>query len=873
MFHYGRSPMKNRLTAAVAALLIVGSQYAEAQRLPATVVPSHYDLTLDVDLARASFTGEETIRVEVKSPTADITLNAAEIRFDTVTVEAAGGEQRATVAANDAAEQATFHVERPLQPGPATIKIKYTGTLNEQLRGLYLSRANNRRYAVSQLEATDARRMFPCFDEPAMKATFSLTAIVDAADHAISNGAVLSDTPGPARGKHTIKFDTTPRMSTYLVALAVGDFVCRQGSADGTPIRVCATPDKQPLTGYALEAAQQNLRFYNAWYAIKYPFKKLDIVAVPDFSAGAMENTAAIFYRETLLLADPKSAPERTKKVIAEVLAHEMAHQWFGDVVTMQWWDDLWLNEGFANWMETKPLKAWSSGWHSELDEVIANQDALRLDALSSTRPVRTKAETPEEINELFDAIAYNKGAAVLRMVEGYVGAEPFRAGVNAYLQKFQYGNARAEDFWTVMAQTTGKPVDKVMESFVDHPGAPLLSLSLQCAGGGATIQMAQERYRQLAQKPVSDERWDIPACVRLPDRSGQCDSLADRAGTMPLSTCPAWVHGNEDGLGYYRVGYPPEVVRALAAHVTMITPAERLSLIADEIALVRAGKHDVTVALDLASGMADERQETVVGAVVGMLGQFDEELTTPQSRTKYRQWVSSLFGAAFAELGWSGPASEPSARKVLRAEVLGALGGIAHDPQVLARARALVEQGLQRRASIDPELRDTVVNLAAIGGNQALYDRFLAASKAAVANPEEHYRYLLALGRFSDPALVRRTIDLVLSPAIRPQDTPRFVEELLGNSDTNDEAWAVLRHRWAELQKKVGPFLGNPGIVASLGAFCSDARATEIRDFFAAHPVPDAQRSLQQALERIDVCSAVRKSQSGVLADWLAGR
>src|SRR6185436_18591973 len=242
-----------RVIAVFIVILLLGSQYAAAQRLPAAVVPGHYDLTIDVNLAGASFTGQESIRVEVKSPAADITLNAAEIRFETVTVDAAGGQQRATVTANDAAEQATFHVERPLQPGPATITIKYTGTLNDQLRGLYLSRANNRRYAVSQLEATDARRMFPCFDEPAMKATFSLSAIVDAADHAISNGAVLSDTPGPARGRHT-------------VALAVGDFVCREGSADGTPIRVCATPDKQPLTGYALEAAQQNLRFYNAWY-------------------------------------------------------------------------------------------------------------------------------------------------------------------------------------------------------------------------------------------------------------------------------------------------------------------------------------------------------------------------------------------------------------------------------------------------------------------------------------------------------------------------------------------------------------------------------------------------------------------------------
>ena len=549
-----------------------------------------------------------------------------------------------------------------------------------------------------------------------------------------------------------------------------------------------------------------------------------------------------------------------------------MAHQWFGDVVTMQWWDDIWLNEGFANWMETKPLKAWNAGWHSELDEVIANQEALRLDALSSTRPVRTKAETPEEINELFDAIAYQKGAAVLRMVEGYVGAEPFRAGVNAYLQQFQYANARAEDFWTVMSQTTGKPVDKVMSAFVEQPGMPLLSLALKCGDSGAEIQMAQERYRQVTQTAVPDERWNIPACVRLPDRSGQCAPLSDRSGAMALSACPAWVLGNEDGLGYYRVGYPPDMVRAIAAHVTMVTPAERLALIADEAALVRAGKHDVSVALDLASGFAHERQETVMGSVTGLLWSIGTELTTDETRPKYRNWVGALLRPILTELGWAPVAGEPAGRSVLRAEILDALGDIARDREVLARARTLAEQGLGRSAAIDPELRGTVVQLAAIGGDAALYDKFLAAAKRA-ANPEEHYRYLAALARFSDPALVRRTIDLSLSSETRPQDVANSLGAVLSNRDAHDEAWTAIRRRWDDLQKKVGPSLGNPAIIRALGTFCSEDRAREFREFFAAHPVPDAQRTLQQSLEQIDVCAAVRKLQAPVLAEWLKKR
>src|SRR5688572_7885536 len=355
---------------AIAVLILLTPRVAAAQRLPNTVMPLHYDITVAPDLAAAKFTGSVKIRVVLAAPARAITLNAAEIAFGDVMLTSRGtAAQKATVAVDEAKEEATFTVRDPLAAGEAELDIQYTGILNDDLRGLYLSETNKRRYAVTQLEATDARRMFPSFDEPAFKATFALTAVIDEGDSAISNGAVVSDTPGPRPGKHTIKFDTTPKMSSYLVALAVGDFVCNGATADGTPVRVCSTPDKKQLTGFALESAQQIIKYLNGYYSIRYPFKKLDVVAVPDFAAGAMENTGAIFYRETFLLAD-ESASVGTRKTIAVVLAHEIAHQWFGDLVTMQWWDDLWLNEGFANWMQTKPVAAWKPEWRVELDEV-----------------------------------------------------------------------------------------------------------------------------------------------------------------------------------------------------------------------------------------------------------------------------------------------------------------------------------------------------------------------------------------------------------------------------------------------------------------------------------------------------------------------
>src|SRR5947208_9683270 len=442
--------------AALLVLICAVPGPALAQRLPRNVTPEHYDLIITPNLAGATFATDETILVTIQGSISDVTLNAAEVTFNSVTITQNLQEQTAAVRADPALEQATLRVPRPLEPGPARIHILYTGVLNDQLRGLYLSKTEKRRYAVTQLEATDARRMFPCFDEPSFKATFSLSAIIDESDNAISNGAVVSDKPGPPRGKHTVVFDTTPKMSTYLVALAVGDFVCREGSADDIPIRVCATPDKRELKGFALEAAEQNLKFINRYYAITYPFKKLDILGVPDFSAGAMENTAAIFYRETLLLSNAAQATDQSRKQIAEVLAHEMAHQWFGDLVTMQWWDDLWLNEGFATWMANKPLAAAHPDWTIAIDEAQENQTALALDSLKSTRPIHADVETPAQIDEAFDAIAYQKGAAVLRMIEGYVGADTCRKGVNDYLQAHAYANATSEDFWKAIAATSG---------------------------------------------------------------------------------------------------------------------------------------------------------------------------------------------------------------------------------------------------------------------------------------------------------------------------------------------------------------------------------------------------------------------------------
>src|SRR5438132_3934206 len=496
----------------LAVSLLFVSVGVSAARLSQSVIPNHYAITITPDLAAETYRGDESIDVDVKEPVTSITMHAIDLDFRDVQVSGSGRNLRAPVTSDAPNEMITLALPEPLPNGPATIRLAFDGRINRQLRGLYLSKTAARKYAVTQFEATDARRAFPCFDEPAMKATFDIELVIDKADTAISNSPIVSDA-AEGEDKHRIRFATTPRLSTYLVAILIGDFQCIEGGVDGTPIRVCGTPGREQLGGFALSAAEAVVHFYNEYYGIKYPFEKLDLIAIPDFEAGAMENVGAVTFRETALLIDPRTASISQRKGVAGTVAHEIAHMWFGDLVTMKWWDDIWLNEGFATFMTGKPLAAWKPEWRVDLDAVGGTIGSLTIDAQRATRAIRTHAETPEEINQMFDGIAYGKSAAVLRMVEAWLGNDVFRDGIRAYLTKYSWTNAAAEDFWRTMTESSKRPVDAVMKSFVDQPGAPLLHVSDSCAGGERRLTIDQERLTIAPQKVEAS--WTLPLCPR----------------------------------------------------------------------------------------------------------------------------------------------------------------------------------------------------------------------------------------------------------------------------------------------------------------------------------------------------------------------
>jgi aminopeptidase N len=845
---------------------------ALAERLPTTVTPTHYDLKFAVDLANARFDGTETIHVQVASPTAKVVLNAAEITFGDVTIGAGAGAQKATVALNAGEQTATLSVPQPLPVGATEIHIAYRGILNDELRGFYLSKTKTRNYAVTQFEATDARRAFPCFDEPAFKATFAVTLVIDKRDVAISNGTVASDTPGPGADRHTVVFTPSPKMSSYLVAMAVGDFECLSGGADNVPIRICTTPGKKNLSELALESAQQILKFYDTYYAVKYPFGKLDVLAVPDFAAGAMENTGAIFYRETDLLAETKGASVATRKTIASVLAHEMAHQWFGDLVTMKWWDDIWLNEGFATWMANKPLAAAHPEWNIAVDEALENQTALSLDSLKATRPIHAAANTSAEIDEAFDAIAYQKGAAVLRMIESYVGAEPFRKGVNAYLQAHAYGNAAAPDFWGAIAAAAGKPVDKIMPTFVNQPGVPLVSVSVSCDAAKTTTRgsLTQNRFSLGA---ASSERWAIPVCPKAEgaDAPGNCTIVDKPEQVIPLATgCPSWVFLNGGARGYFRTAYPPEMLRALAPHIESgLTAPERIVLMDDEWALVRAGRHSVADYLTLASGFKQETSAGALGVVTGRLGMMHEYLTTPTTVPKFEAFVRQLLQPILQQVGFSAAPSDTDDRRELRAVVVNTLGQIGSDTKVIADARTALDKALSSGPPLDPTLATPITHIAAAHGDAALFEALTRAAERATS-PEDHYRYQNALSEFTDPPLTDRALKMSLSPEMRNQDTALYLAQFLGNPSVHARAWTFVKQNWTALAPRITIFGGDTNVVAALGSFCDASSRDDITAFFGAHKLPSAARALQQTIERIDNCIALKDKQQPTLTSWL---
>jgi len=838
----------------------------EAQRLPRTVSPQHYDLTFAPNLAAETFDGEETIDVTNNLAATSIKLHAMEITFKEVTIESRGTKQTAAVTPNPADETVTLTVAKPIDVGPATIHISYSGILNKNLKGLYLGQANGRKYASTQFEAAAARYAFPCFDEPEMKATFTVTAIVDDGDLAISNGTQLSDDAGPTPGKRTFKFATTPRMSSYLVALTVGPFDCLKDEADGIPLRVCATRDKLANGKFALEATKAIIPFFNRYYGTRYAFGKLDLVAVPDFAAGAMENTGDIIYRETALLIDEKNDSVDHRKAVASVIAHEIAHQWFGDLVTMKWWNDIWLNEGFATYMAPKPLKAWKPEWGFEAGETTDTRGTFSTDALQTTRAIRTDATTSAQIENMFDAIAYGKTAWMLRMVESYIGEDTARAGISEYIASNAYGNAAAEDFMRSMERASSKPVTEVLSSFIKQPGVPLVTIDARCESGSTIVSASQQRFfsdPSMVSK-TSPEVWSIPICF-----GDQCELLRERKQTFKVKGCEP-LFFNRNARGYYITQYSPAEVLRLAKS-TSLKPAEKFALLRDEWFLTRSGRRGVDDFLRLAEALRNNREPRVLDQITAALDYIGERLTTPADDAVFRRFAADYVREEANTLGWTPKPDESPEITDLRSSLLLTLGYTGHDRATLDKANELAKRWTTDPSAVDPSLVPYVLQLAALRADPALYDQLL--EKFRKSNDAQIRRQIqFAMAKFNDPKLAIRTLEWATTSDIRSQDAGGVMTAVLGTPQVQREAWKYFIANWDHLtsvfpQSTTGS--GRSGPSGSLSLVCDRSIRDAAEAAFKAHPAPGTERRVAQALERSAQCIAIRDLQSPKLAQW----
>jgi puromycin-sensitive aminopeptidase len=821
----------------------------EPFRLPRTVTPRHYRLILDVDLEGARFTGSAEIDVDIEVDIEEITLNAAELEIDGATLTVDGEEPiGATVSLDDENDRAVFSLGRSVGAGPGVLRCRFTGVLNDKLRGFYRSTfvdssGTTRTIATTQMESTDARRAFPCFDEPDRKAVFEITLVVDEALAAYSNAPIVSERALGA-GRKEVRFGPTMIMSSYLVALIVGPLEATEArDIDGVPVRVVYVPGKEQLTSFALDIAQFALRFFSSYFAIPYPAEKLDLVAIPDFAFGAMENLGCVTFRETALLVDADAAARGDLERVADVVAHELAHMWFGDLVTMRWWEGIWLNEAFATFMEVLCVDAFRPSWERWVSFGIEREMALAVDGLHSTRPIEYPVGSPEDADGMFDVLTYQKGGSVLRMLEQYLGADVFRDGVRRYLADHSYSNTVTADLWNALEAVSGKPVRSVMDTWILQGGHPVVSAS------DSTLSQEPFSYGPTTEKSAIGERWNVPILVRSLDGVGEPQRVLMEEASTPAPTVSGHPLVNAGGWGVYRVAYDAEHLAHLGGHLGQFTPLERANLFADTWALVLAGRTPLSAFLDIAAALGQDTEPVTFATVAGALSLCDRA-ATDDARPPLEAATRALLGPRAEALGWEPIAGEGERIPNLRAVLLGTLGTVGQDESVRIEAATRFDAAQAGGAPLDANLESTVLGIVADQMRPGDYDTFYARYQSATT-PQEEQRYLSALTAFPDVTLAERTFGLALGE-VRTQDAPYLVIGLLANRVTGPTVFEWLTEHWDEVLNRF-PVNSHNRMLQGVRTMCSDsAIAHRITEFLTTHPIRAGQRSVEQALERL---------------------
>ena len=847
-------------------------------QLPKSVVPHHYALHLTPDFTARTTTGTAQIDVEVLTPVRSIVLNALELDVTAAALADPGHAPVSLTPRLDAAHQTlTLDLPAELAPGPHTFTLAYRGRIGTKAEGFFLDRyptpSGDKYMLGTQFEPTDARRVFPCWDEPVYRATYDLTLVVPAKLMAVSNMPVARETPLPG-GLKEVTFARTPSMASYLVAIYAGEFEAVEGEADGVKLRILTTEGKRASARYALEATQRILTYYHEYFGVRYPLPKLDQVAVPNaFSSfGAMENWGCITYIDTAILFDPATSSQARREAVFGTIAHEMAHQWFGDLVTMAWWDNLWLNEGFASWMGTKVTDALNPDWKIWLRANTQKNNSMGLDARRTTHPIQRPILNESQAEDAFDAISYQKGQSFLRMLEAYLGPDTFRAGIRRYMEKNRYSNSTTANLWAALSEASGKPVAALAADWTERPGFPLVTVTASGTGPSAQLTLTQQRFTYERLK-ADTPPWKVPVTLATTgtlDHPGILLLETTRAAT-PAPTGPGAIKANVGDAGFYRVLYDDALTAALRREFRQLPPAEQLNLLADTDAHVEAGYASAPAYLELVEQLHGCTSQPVWTQVLGGLASIDLIQRGQPGRRAYQAWAVTRLAPQLARLGWNPHPSESPLDRTLRAELIGALGRYG-DQAVIKECYARFDAFVRDPATLPGDLREPVLAVVGRYATRPVFDQLHALARAATTT-EEKRRFYNAMQSALDPALARETLELSLGDEMSTTEAVGNPSRVALQSEQTALAWNFTRENLPALMAKVTFFGRNTYLPRIATAFTDAPRAEELMDLVRAKLPPGALAEADKGADLIRHNAAVKARELAHIDTWIKTR
>ncbi|HEY1240941.1 MAG TPA: M1 family metallopeptidase [Bryobacteraceae bacterium] len=866
-------------------LLVACSLAADPPKLRVddSVRPVRYAADLTLRPEATTFSGTIDIDVELARPAGIVWLNAVDLTIRDASLVRAGENRRATVEPGDANFVGLrFPAEVPA--GAARLHIQYEGKISPRnASGIFQGRDGNENYLYTQFESSDARRAFPCFDQPNFKTPWQLTLHIPAGDTAVSNTPQQSETPQP-EGMKTVIFAPTKPLPSYLVAFAVGPFDivdAGRGGKNHIPVRVVAPKGKGYQAKYAAEVTVTIVDQLENYFGIPFPYEKSDQVAIPlTYGFGAMENAGMVTYGQTILLADPATDSEQRKRYYAIVAAHELAHQWFGDLVTPAWWDDTWLNEAFATWMEVKILDQWRPEWHTGLDELTSKFDAMRRDSLASTRRIRQPIESLNDVSNAFDEITYQKGAAVIRMFESWAGEKQFQAGVTAYLKRYAYGNATVHDFLDSISSAAQPRLTRAFSTFLDQAGVPEVSVELNCAGA-PRVKLSQKRYREIGSVATGSETWAIPVCVRYQTSGGprkECFLLDRPSAEFALTqatSCPANLIANDDASGYYETAYQGNLLADLMSNSNgFLNASERITVLHDLSALADSGEAKGSQALEAVLPFSKAPERQVVAEAQRAAGSV-RRLVPSNLLPNYHRFIRAAFGERADALSWSAKPGDDSDTKLQRASLVPFVAVVGDDRPLQAEARRLADGWLRDRKGASSEMLSAILSTAAHSGDRALFEAMLAEFKKS-RDRRTRAALIGALGSFRDPALAQAAMELLLAPDLDIRETVALLYGPLGSPETERMPFAFVQANYDRLVARLpsgGDFDARTQLLAVGAGLCDAASEREFEKFFGerAKQYTGGPRVYAQRIESMHFCEARKAAQAADIAAFLA--